>query len=66
MHSPEEAHHELALGATTGIDRLVIFGGGLPIQRDGQLIGAVVSGGHYSEDMDVAQAGLDGARRLVR
>jgi uncharacterized protein GlcG (DUF336 family) len=52
----------LALGATTGIDRLVVFGGGFPIQRDGQLVGAVgVSGGHYSEDMEVAQAGLDGA-----
>lgn len=52
----------LAAGAPTGIDRLVIFGGGFPIERHGQQIGAVgVSGGHYSEDMAVAQAGLDGA-----
>jgi uncharacterized protein GlcG (DUF336 family) len=49
----------LALGAPSGIDRLVIFGGGYPITVDGQLVGAIgVSGGHYSQDMEVAQAGL--------
>lgn len=49
----------LALGATDGIDRLVIFGGGFPISIDGQVVGAVgVSGGHYSDDEAVAQAGL--------
>lgn len=49
----------LAAGAPTGIDRLVIFGGGFPIMIDGALVGAIgVSGGHYSQDMEVAQAGL--------
>jgi uncharacterized protein GlcG (DUF336 family) len=49
----------LALGAPTGIDRLVVFGGGYPIVVDEALVGAVgVSGGHYSEDMQVAEAGL--------
>ena len=49
----------LALGAPTGIDRLVVFGGGYPIVVDDQLVGAIgVSGGHYSEDMQVAEAGL--------
>ncbi len=49
----------LALGAPTGIDRLVVFGGGYPIMVDDALVGAVgVSGGHYSEDMQVAEAGL--------
>ena len=49
----------LADGATTGIDRLVIFGGGYPITVDGEVVGAVgVSGGHYSEDQQVAEAGL--------
>lgn len=49
----------LADGAPTGIDRLVIFGGGYPIQVDGVVVGAVgVSGGHYSQDQDVAEAGL--------
>jgi uncharacterized protein GlcG (DUF336 family) len=49
----------LAEGAVGGIDRLIIFGGGYPIQLGGAVIGAIgVSGGHYSQDMDVAQAGL--------
>jgi uncharacterized protein GlcG (DUF336 family) len=49
----------LADGAPTGIDRLVVFGGGYPITVDGQVVGAVgVSGGHYSEDQEVAEAAL--------
>jgi uncharacterized protein GlcG (DUF336 family) len=49
----------LALGAPSGIDRLVVFGGGYPISVGGKLVGGIgVSGGHYSQDMDVAQAGL--------
>jgi len=49
----------LADGAPTGIDRLVIFGGGYPITIDGDLVGAIgVSGGHYSQDQEVAEAGL--------
>jgi uncharacterized protein GlcG (DUF336 family) len=49
----------LAAGATAGISRLVIFGGGYPIKIGDQVVGAIgVSGGHYSQDMDVAQAGL--------
>lgn len=40
-------------------DRLVVFGGGYPIAVDGHVIGGIgVSGGHYTDDMDVAQAGL--------
>jgi uncharacterized protein GlcG (DUF336 family) len=49
----------LADGAVGGIDRLVIFGGGFPIKIDEQVVGGIgVSGGHYSQDMEVAQAGL--------
>ena len=49
----------LAAGAVGGIDRLVIFGGGLPITVDDRIVGAVgVSGGHYSQDSEVAEAGL--------
>lgn len=49
----------LAAGAPSGIDRLVIFGGGYPIKLDGQLVGAIgVSGGHYTQDQEVAEAGL--------
>jgi uncharacterized protein GlcG (DUF336 family) len=49
----------LAMGATSGIDRLVVFGGGYPIKLGGAVVGGIgVSGGHYSQDMEVAQAGL--------
>ncbi|HYK85032.1 MAG TPA: heme-binding protein [Ktedonobacteraceae bacterium] len=40
-------------------DRLIVFGGGYPIKADGEIIGGIgVSGGHYTEDMEVAQAAL--------
>lgn len=40
-------------------DRLIVFGGGYPIKHDGAVIGGIgVSGGHYTHDMEVAQAGL--------
>lgn len=49
----------LALGAPSEIERLVVFGGGYPIKVDGNVIGGIgVSGGHYTQDMDVAKAGL--------
>jgi uncharacterized protein GlcG (DUF336 family) len=49
----------LARGAVGGIERLVIFGGGYPIKVGDQVVrGIGVSGGHYSQDMEVAQAGL--------
>jgi uncharacterized protein GlcG (DUF336 family) len=49
----------LAMGAPTGIDRLIVFGGGYPIKIGDMVVGAIgVSGGHYSQDMEVAQAGL--------
>ncbi|MGH9069105.1 MAG: GlcG/HbpS family heme-binding protein [Acidimicrobiales bacterium] len=49
----------LAAGAPTGIDRLVIFGGGYPIKVGDAVVGAIgVSGGHYAQDMEVAEAGL--------
>jgi uncharacterized protein GlcG (DUF336 family) len=49
----------LALGAPAEIDRLVTFGGGYPIKSGDAVIGAIgVSGGHYTQDMQVAQAGL--------
>ena len=63
---PTDAWHDfikddppLARGAVGGIDRLVIFGGGFPIKLGDAIIGAIgVSGGHYTQDMEVAQAGL--------
>ncbi len=46
--------------ATNG-GRIVVFGGGLPIDGDeGEPIGAIgVSGGSVAEDVTVAEAGLD-------
>lgn len=42
--------------------RLVVFGGGYPVKVDGAVVGGIgVSGGHYSHDMDVAQAALAAA-----
>ena len=39
--------------------RLIVFGGGYPIKVDGQIVGAIgVSGGHWKEDMECAEAGL--------
>ena len=49
----------LAAGAVGGIDRLVVFGGGFPIKIGDAIVGGIgVSGGHYTQDMDVAKAGL--------
>lgn len=47
------------LHGITHTPRLVTFGGGYPILEEGQMIGAIgVSGGHYSDDMEVARAAL--------
>jgi glc operon protein GlcG len=41
-------------------DRLIVFGGGVPVRADGQLVGAVgVSGGTAEQDREVAEAGSD-------
>lgn len=44
----------------THTPRLTIFGGGLPVMVDGDVVGAIgVSGGSADEDRRVAQAGAD-------
>jgi uncharacterized protein GlcG (DUF336 family) len=44
---------------TTNGGRIVIFAGGVPLTRDGEVIGAVgVSGGTVDEDEEVAEAGV--------
>jgi uncharacterized protein GlcG (DUF336 family) len=41
------------------VPRLVVFGGGYPIVVGGEVVGGIgVSGGHYTDDMKVAEAGL--------
>jgi uncharacterized protein GlcG (DUF336 family) len=45
---------------TTNDGRIVTFGGGFPVEVDGDVVGAIgVSGGSPEEDMTVARAGLD-------
>jgi len=51
-------------GSLFGIEEtnggLVVFGGGLPLYKDGFLLGAIgVSGGTVPQDVEVAQAGVD-------
>jgi uncharacterized protein GlcG (DUF336 family) len=49
----------LAAGAAAGIDRNIIFWGGVPIVVDGQVVGGLgVVGGTPSQDMEVAEAAL--------
>ena len=39
--------------------RFIIFGGGYPLMENGQMIGGIgLSGGHYSQDMECAEAAL--------
>ena len=46
---------------TTNDGKVVIFGGGIPIKRDGVVIGAVgASGGSVEQDVAVARAGAAG------
>jgi uncharacterized protein GlcG (DUF336 family) len=46
---------------TTNDSRVVIFGGGIPVKRDGAVIGAVgASGGSVTQDIEVAKAAVAG------
>lgn len=47
------------LHGITKTPRLIVFGGGYPLKAGGQVIGGIgVSGGHYTHDMKVAEAGV--------
>jgi uncharacterized protein GlcG (DUF336 family) len=57
-HELIEGDSQIGHGAG-GIDRLVAFAGGVPITVDERLVGGFgVSGAHYSQDLEVAQAAL--------
>lgn len=46
--------------------RMVVFGGGYPLIRDGEVVGAIgVSGGAVDQDMDVAEAGVSKFNELT-
>jgi uncharacterized protein GlcG (DUF336 family) len=47
------------LHGITKTPRLIVFGGGYPLKVGNDLIGGIgVSGGHYTHDMQVAEAGV--------
>ena len=71
------ATHDLARLAQPGGDlfgihanaggRYVIFGGGVPLVRDGRIVGAVgVSGGTVSQDVECAEAGATAWSEHIR
>lgn len=46
--------------------RLVIFGGGYPLQKDGEVVGAIASSGsQVTEDRQVAEAGVAKFKQLI-
>lgn len=46
--------------------RIVVFGGGYPLVKDNEIVGAIgVSGGAVSQDRDVAEAGVEKWNDLV-
>jgi uncharacterized protein GlcG (DUF336 family) len=52
---------EMCFGIHASNDlRVIIFGGGIPLQREGKIIGAIgVSGGTVDQDVEVATAGVE-------
>ena len=51
---------------TTDKGRIIIFGGGFPLEHEGDVVGAVgSSGGMPEEDREVAQAGVEKFEELV-
>lgn len=67
-HKPTQALAEPSMpgGAVFGLTsahggRFVVIAGGLPIIKDGEVIGGIgVSSGTPAQDLEVAQAGVDG------
>ncbi len=48
------------LHGITHAERLVIYEGGIPVQKDGQIVGGIgVSGGYYTQDQECAEAGIE-------
>lgn len=44
---------------STDENRVIVFGGGFPLERDADVVGGIgVSGGAVEEDMEIAQAGI--------
>ena len=66
LAEPSEPGNSLYGLQTTDEGRIVIFGGGYPLERDGEVVGAIgVSGGAVSQDREVAEAGVDRWNELL-
>ncbi|WP_026701787.1 GlcG/HbpS family heme-binding protein [Salibacterium aidingense] len=51
---------------TTNNGRIVVFGGGIPLQQDGKVVGAVgVSGSAVPDDVQVAKAGVQTFEEII-
>ncbi|QIO24669.1 heme-binding protein [Haloarcula sp. JP-L23] len=60
LAEPSEPGNSLYGLQTTDEGRIVIFGGGYPLERDGDIVGTIgVSGGAVSQDREVAEAGVE-------
>lgn len=66
LEVPTEPGNPLYGLQTTDKGRIIIFGGGFPLEHDGDIIGAIgSSGGMPEEDREVAQAGVEKFEELL-
>ena len=60
LAEPSEPGNSLYGLQTTDEGRIVIFGGGYPLERNGEIVGTIgASGGAVSQDREVAEAGVE-------
>lgn len=66
LADPSQPGNSLYGLQTTDEGRIVIFGGGYPLERDGEIAGTIgVSGGAVEQDREVAEAGVDRWKELT-
>ncbi|MGA9402561.1 GlcG/HbpS family heme-binding protein [Haladaptatus sp.] len=66
LAEPSQPGNSLYGLQTTDDSRIVIFGGGFPLERNGEIVGTIASsGGQVDEDMTVARAGIDQFQTLT-
>jgi uncharacterized protein GlcG (DUF336 family) len=66
LAEPSEPGNSLYGLQTTDDNDIVIFGGGYPLEKNGDVVGAIgASGGEVSQDREVAEAGVERWDTLV-
>lgn len=66
LAEPSEPGNSLYGLQTTDEGRIVIFGGGYPLEHDGEIVGTIgVSGGAVEQDREVAEAGVERWNELI-